>query len=450
MKFRNVKGTRDFFPDEAATRNWLIDRWRQVSRRSGFIEYDGPTFEYLELYTTKSGEGIVSDLYHFEDRGGRKLALRPEMTPTLARMVAAKAAALPRPIKWFSVPNFFRAEKPQRGRLREFWQWNVDIIGTTGRASNVADAECIFVAIDFFKEVGFSADQVEMRIGSRSLLGQVLEKLGIERGRHGALYAVLDKRDKLPEQEFIVQLEALGLSSAQNESLLKLGEARGDIGFGWVERTLGGAQQADSPFGVVQAVFRLLKAMNVSEYCVFDLSVVRGLAYYTGIVFEAFSKGTLGRAICGGGRYDNLLAEVGGPELSGVGYGLGDVIVVDQLEEMGLLERDQPAEGFFVVSEKPEAFEQTMAIVSLVRLGLKQPCDYSYRQTSVKKQMQEAAARNVRYVILAGKKFAIKEMQSGLQRELSCNTGLESEQARSSLLAELRQVLAGFGKGGSS
>jgi len=446
LKFQNVKGTRDFYPEQMARRNWLIGQWREISRRSGFVEYDGPVFEYLELYTNKSGEGIVSELYNFEDRGGRKLALRPEMTPTLARMVAARANALPKPIKWFCVPNFFRAERPQRGRLREFWQWNVDIIGTSEEANNVADAECVMVALDFLREVGFRPDQVEMRISSRTLIAQLLETLGIEAARHAAVYAVLDKRDKMPAEVFLEQINTLGLGEEQRGALLRLGEARGPEGIAMIEQLLGGNQPDESPLGRLKGVLSLLKIMQVGDYCVFDPGIIRGLAYYTGIVFEAYSKGTLGRAICGGGRYDNLLKEVGGPPLSGVGFGMGDVIVLDQLEEMGLLNSDQTLEGFYVVNESMERIRETMAIVSTVRFGLKQPCIYSYKKASVKKQMQDASAHNVGHVIIVGDCIALKNMATGEQVDLSFNKKLENEADCEEFLAELRSLLGGSEK----
>lgn len=446
LKFQNVKGTRDFYPEQMARRNWLLEHWREISRRSGFVEYDGPVFEYFELYTNKSGEGIVSELYNFEDRGGRKLALRPEMTPTLARMVAAQANSLPKPIKWFCVPNFFRAERPQRGRLREFWQWNVDIIGTSEEANNVADAECVMVALDFLREVGFRPDQVEMRISSRTLIAQLLETLGIEAARHVAVYAVLDKRDKMPAEVFLEQINTLGLGEEQRGALLKLGEARGPEGIAMIEQLLGGNQPDESPLGRLKGVLGLLEIMQVGDYCVFDPGIIRGLAYYTGIVFEAYSKGRLGRAICGGGRYDNLLKEVGGPPLSGVGFGMGDVIVLDQLEEMGLLKLDQPREGFYVVNEGMERIRETMAIVSTVRFGLKQPCIYSYKKASVKKQMQDASAHNVDHVIIVGDCIALKNMATGEQVDLSFNKKLENESDCQEFLAELRSLLGGSTK----
>lgn len=447
LKFQNVKGTRDFYPEEMARRNWLIDTWRRVSHRNSFVEYDGPTFEYLDLYTAKSGEGIVSELYNFEDRGGRKLALRPEMTPTLARMVAARANALPKPIRWFCVPNFFRAERPQRGRLREFWQWNIDIIGTPEEANCVADAECVFVAIDFLREVGFTPQQVEMRISSRRLVAQILESLGVESSRHPAVYAVLDKRDKMPAEVYAEQVSALGLNRQQADALQRLSSARGQAGFEVVEQILDQQQQADSPLGLLRSVFSLLGSMGVADYCLFDPGIVRGLAYYTGIVFESYSKGTLRRALCGGGRYDNLLEEVGGPALSGVGYGMGDVIVLDQLEEMGLLKSDQARGGFFVVRDGAERVADTLAVVSLVRSGLKERCGFTLRQASLKKQMQDAGAQNARYVIILADRLAIKDLDSGVQRDLAFNGKLEDERERRAFKDELARVLDDFQAG---
>ena len=447
MKFQNVKGTRDFYPEEMARRNWLIDVWRQVSHRNNFVEYDGPTFEYLDLYTAKSGEGIVSELYNFEDRGGRQLALRPEMTPTLARMVAARANALPKPIRWFCVPNFFRAERPQRGRLREFWQWNVDIIGTPQEADHVADAECIFVAIDFLREVGFTPEQVEMRISSRKVVAQILESLGVESSRHPGVYAVLDKRDKMPEEVYVEQVKALGLDQPQADALHRLSAARGQDGFDVIDEILGAEQSEDSPLGRLRSVLSLLGSMGVADYCVFDPGIVRGLAYYTGIVFEAYSKGTLRRALCGGGRYDNLLKEIGGPALSGVGYGMGDVIVLDQLEEMGLLKSDQARGGFFVANDGVKRLADTLAIVSLIRSQLKQRCGFTLRPASLKKQMQEAGAQNVRYVIIVSDRLAIKDLDSGAQQDLAFNGKLQNEREHAAFKKELAQALDDFRPG---
>jgi hypothetical protein len=199
-KIPPVKGTRDFYPDQMALRNWIVAGWRAVSQRNGFVEYDGPIFEYLQLYTQKSGDDIASQLFSMTDRGGRDLAIRPEITPTLARMVNQQISSLARPIKWFSVPRLCRAERPQKGRLREFFQWNCDIIGSD---SVYADADCIYTAIDYLRSVGLGSDDIVVKISSRAMLAELLKHLGFAQEQFDSVYALLDKRAKLPAETFI-------------------------------------------------------------------------------------------------------------------------------------------------------------------------------------------------------------------------------------------------------
>ncbi len=199
MKIPPVKGTRDFYPAEMAVRNWIIDGWKKVSVRNGFEEYDGPIFEYLKMFQIKSGDEIVEQLFSLQDRGGRDLALRPEITPTLARMVNQRINSLPKPIKWFSVPRLFRAERPQKGRLREFFQWNIDIIGVD---DSTADAEIIFATLDYLRDVGLTNKDIIVKISSRKLLAVFLKSLGIPERKLESLYSVLDKKDKLPPDTF--------------------------------------------------------------------------------------------------------------------------------------------------------------------------------------------------------------------------------------------------------
>lgn len=422
MKFQNVKGTRDFFPDDMARRNWLIDAWRQTSRRHGFVEYDGPTFEYLDLYKAKSGEGIVSELFHFEDRGGRQLALRPEMTPTFARMVAARAQTLPKPIKWFCVPNFFRAERPQRGRLREFWQWNADIVTAEGDETRVADVECIFVALDLLRGLGLSASQVEMRISSREMLAQVLVAIGIQEDAHAGVYAAMDKRAKVPEEVFVEELQRAGLDSDQKDALIELGSTRGEEGLAIVEKYLGAPQGESSPLGQLRWLFDQMQSMGVGDYCRFDPSVVRGLAYYTGVIFEAYGLGTLNRAVLGGGRYGQLLSAMGGQALTGVGFGMGDVVLLEHLAELDML--PEPAGGldFFVALEKDTAIEKAIQLVGAIRAQGRSAL-FSYKPANLKKQMQQANAHKARYVVIIGHldddSMALKHFESGSQVELA-------------------------------
>ncbi|MCG3137670.1 MAG: Histidine--tRNA ligase [Phycisphaerae bacterium] len=442
MKFQNVKGTRDFYPEEMVRRNWLMGMWRKISRRHGFAEYDGPTFEYLELYTAKSGDGIVSELFNFEDRGGRQLALRPEMTPTLARMVAARANALPKPIKWFAVPNFFRAERPQRGRLREFLQWNVDIIGAAGEAETLADAECILVAVDFLRSAGFSPEQVEIRISSRALLAELLNCLGVENERHPATYTLLDKKEKQPDEVWQEELRRSGITPDQQQHLTQLAGARGAEAHRVIQNTLKTSTSPDgAAYAQLQQLFVYLRALGVADYCVFDLGVVRGLAYYTGVVFEAYSKGTLQRAICGGGRYANLLSAMGGGALSGVGFGMGDVIVLDQLAEMNLLPDSALSFDCYVAVEEQVDTVHLLKLVSLLRMKLGLACNYSYKSTSLKKQVAEAASQQVKYLLIMGTQLQLKNMQSGQQQLVAEHLDWSTAAAETELLSRLKQML---------
>jgi histidyl-tRNA synthetase len=423
MKFQAIKGTRDFYPADMAVRNWIFDAWRRVSVRHGFQQYDGPIFEYLDLYRAKSGEGIVSELFHFQDRGGRELAIRPEMTPTLARMIAARAQALPRPIKWFSMPRLCRAEKPQRGRLREFFQWNIDIVGIDDA---VSDAECILVMVDFLREVGLTPEDAMMRINSRSLLSTLLEARGFAAQRHEALFAVLDKRDKVSPEAFGEMVEQATQTGEEKTALLAIGQAAGAQGLNDVAALAEGNATAEAEIARLREVFEYLRLMGVADYCVFDMGVVRGLAYYTGVVFEGFGKGGLQRAICGGGRYDRLLEVVGGGPMSGIGFGTSDVVIQDLLADRGKLPEVAALKlrpEFFVIDADAALFPQVVSLVAeLRRAG--HAAQFSYRRQNVGKQLKQAAADNVARVVIVGSEYiergglTVKDLATGRQAEI--------------------------------
>ncbi|MFH0982090.1 MAG: histidine--tRNA ligase [Planctomycetota bacterium] len=424
MKFQAPRGMRDYYPDVMAARNWIVTRWHRVARRNGFEEYDGPIMEDLDLYRVKSGAGIVSELFHFQDRGGREMAIRPEMTPTLARMVAARAHALPRPIKWYCVPRLCRAERPQRGRLREFFQWNIDILGED---DVLADAECIFVAVDFFREIGLTPEQVVMKINSRAMLAALLRAHGFAEGQLDAVYAALDKRDKLAADEFQKAIDALGLSPAQSELLLRLGDAKGTEGLRMVGELVGDDPEGVRQVAEVRRLFDLLADMGVGPYCLFDMGVVRGLAYYTGPVFEAFGKGGLQRAICGGGRYGDLLKTVGGPPMSGTGFGMGDVVLQEVLDDFGLRPELQSETTVFVVDadpKNPELFKRVLAITAELRRR-NVAASYSYRRQPLGKQFKQANEKGARHVIiveehtLTDETVSVKDMLTGVQETRS-------------------------------
>ncbi len=354
------RGTRDFYPNEMRLRSWLFDKFHAASKAHGFEEYDAPILESEELYTRKQGEEITQQLFNFEDKGGRKVSLRPEMTPSLARMVMAQAKTLPLPLKWYSIPQCWRYERTQRGRGREHYQWNVDIWGTENIS---ADAELISVMVHFFRSVGLSANDLVIKISSRKVLEEVLGTLGIEGEGFTQTCIIVDKMDKLPSEVIETQLSEIGLdSSAISTIQLVLGIKKLDD----LKRQLGEESE-----GVLELMnlFRLLESYQIDEWVEFDASIVRGLAYYTGPVFEAHDrKGEL-RAICGGGRYNRLLSSLGGNDLPASGFGFGDMVIMELLNDLELLPDISSGSQDVVVSLGEELRPAAMAVASKLREG---------------------------------------------------------------------------------
>jgi histidyl-tRNA synthetase len=326
-----LPGFRDFYPDEFAQRAHIFRAWREVARRCAFVEYDGPPLEPLDLYKKKSGDEIVGQLYNFVDKGDREVALRPEMTPTFARMVAARANAIRKPVRWFSIPQLFRYERAQRGRLREHFQLNVDIVG---EPSELADAELLSVAIDIMRELGLAANDVRARVSDRRLLNAILADLGVAETQLASVYAVLDKVARTPAAVSREKLAAAGIAAATVDRLLTLA-ATNELAS--LRDEFGSSSTVAPHLERFERYLAHLHALGVGDWVDLDLSIVRGLAYYTGIVFELFdAKGEL-RAICGGGRYDTLLQSLGGVDLPALGFGMGDVVLAELLKERGLM-----------------------------------------------------------------------------------------------------------------
>jgi|TARA_B100000085_G_scaffold224671_1_gene210043 histidyl-tRNA synthetase len=325
---QGVRGTRDFYPEDMRLRNWLFQKFHSSSLSHGFEEYDSPIIEHEELYTRKQGEEITQQLYNFEDKGGRKISLRPEMTPSLARMVMARSGALPLPIKWYSIPQCWRYERTQRGRGREHYQWNVDIWGMEGIE---ADAELLSVMVHMFKSVGLTHDDVVVRISSRKVLEEVLGSLGIEGDSFTKTCVIVDKMDKLPEETVSAQLSDLGISDS---SITTIQSVLSVTDLPELRDMLSPDSMAVSE---LERLFQLLESYGISDWTKFDASVVRGLAYYTGPVFEAQDRGGELRAICGGGRYDKLIGTLGGRDLPATGFGFGDMVIMELLSDKGLL-----------------------------------------------------------------------------------------------------------------
>lgn len=414
MPLKALPGFRDFFPEEFALRAHIFEAMRRVARRYAFEEYDGPPLESLELYTGKSGEEIAGQLYGFTDKGGREVALRPEMTPTLARMVAERANGLRKPIRWFSIPQLFRYERQQRGRLREHFQLNCDLIGEPGP---LGDAEIIALSIDVMRELGLTAADVRVRLSDRRLLAVLLEEIGIGAARQTLAFHALDK---LGRSEYPARKRALLEDGAGEEAIARLEalpaiRTRADL-----EASYPGAAGAGEPlFRTMDA----LEAMGLGEFLDFDLTIVRGLAYYTGTVFELFDAQRALRAICGGGRYDDLLERVGGVNLPALGFGMGDVVLGELLKERGLLPAAQPSAMVFVVAATAEDREAVLRLAHQLR-ERDIPVEYALGDLRLGKQLELAGARRARYAVVLGPEerarnaAVLKDLGGKAQREV--------------------------------
>lgn len=313
---QSVKGTRDFYPEQLAIRNWLYALMRKVSEAFGYQEYDGPFIEKIDLYAAKSGEELVKEqAFVFSDRGGDSITLRPELTPSLARMVAQKQGELVFPLRWWSFGPFWRYERPQKGRTREFFQWNIDLIGGN---SPEADAELIAICASFFREAGLSPTQVVIKVNDRRLMDSLLAELNVDPEQRPMVLGLIDRRDKLQPQAWEEFALSQGLEADQLAGLK--------------------AMLADASLWKrspeLTRVFAALERMGVRDFVVYDAGTIRGLLYYTGTVFEAQDLDG-GRAILGGGRYDNLVGDVGGEAVGGVGFAMGDVMIGIILEKYG-------------------------------------------------------------------------------------------------------------------
>ena len=328
--FNAPRGMRDFYPDDMALRNLIFEAWSTAARRSGFEQYDSCVVESLELLKRKGGEEIQEQIYWFKDKSERELALRAEMTPTLARMIVGRQNELAFPLKWFTIAQCFRYERMTRGRKREHYQWNLDIVG---EPSIVAEAEVIMTAVAALRLMGFDHRDVRVHVNSRAVLSDLLVTLGLPREHHAATFLALDKRGKIADEEIAALLRAEGLSE---ESIAGTFRILGIHTLDDLCAMLGSRTPALEHF---LAFFELVKQYGAGDIVEFDISVIRGLGYYTGIVFEGFDVGRNLRAIFGGGRYDNLLGDLGGKPMTAVGLGFGDVVIAELLQEKGIGQR---------------------------------------------------------------------------------------------------------------
>lgn len=381
---QRVKGTREFYPEDMAFRVWLYNQMRAVSESFGYQEYDGPFLEKLDLYAAKSGEELVKEQsFVFMDRGGSEVALRPELTPSLARMVAQKQNQLVYPLRLWSFGPFWRYEQPQKGRTREFFQWNIDLIGV---ASSLADAELLAVAASIFKRMGLTPEQIQINVNNRRLMDQELQKIGIEGEQKSLVFRMIDRRDKMRGDAWRTFGIDEGLTDEKIDALIPLLDNR-EL---WKE--------SDE----LVEIFALLEKMGLSDYFSFDPQVIRGLLYYTGTVFEARDTAKDGRAVLGGGRYENLVGDVGGDPLSGVGFAMGDVMIQVLLKKYGLLPelRVQPAQVVVTCFDSACLPESYAIAMELREAGINTIC---YPEAvKLDKQLKYANKIGAKVLVIAG------------------------------------------------
>ena len=420
---QSVKGTRDFYPEQMAIRTWLYNTMREVAESFGYQEYEAPILETLDLYAAKSGEELVKEQsYVFTDRGGSEITLRPELTPSLARMIAQKQNELNFPVRWWSFGPFWRYERPQKGRTREFFQWNVDMLGV---ATPEGDAENAAVLATFFKRVGLSPEQVIIKVNNRRLMDDRFDAFDIPKGQRSAVSSWIDRREKMTPEAWQAYANEIGLSTEQFTNL----------------KGMLADQDLWKKSAELTRFFAAIDALGLSDYIVFDASIIRGLLYYTGTVFEAWEVGgDIKRSILGGGRYDNLTRDVGGDPIPGVGFAMGDVVITLILEKCGLLPKElriNPAPVLVTIFDQERLLESFKLANELRRAGVNVVC---YPEAAkLQKQFRYADRIGAKVTLVVGpdevekSQVAVKNLVNGEQVTV----------AREALLNTVRRIIEG-------
>ena len=395
-----LPGFRDFYPAECARRNYILDTWRTVARRYGFVEYDGPVLEPLELYQKKSGNEIVGQLFNFVDKGERAVSLRPEMTPTVARMVVARERDFKKPIKWFCVSQFFRYEKQQRGRGREFYQFNADIFGET---SPTADAELIALAIDSLRAFGFGENDFVVRLSSRTAWAEFFATNGGKPEDETAFFQIVDKAERLPLEKNEALLAPLGFTA---EAVLAF-------------------MRSKAPSADLSPILADLADRGLAHFVEVDYAIVRGLAYYTGVVFEIFDKGKNERALAGGGRYDKLLSLIsdGKSNLPALGFAMGDVVLGNLIDDTpaarekmaASLAEASPIELYVIIANEDRRSNALQIVQQLRDAGRR--VDYSFTPAKIGKQLQQAEHLGARQALILGDEWPLLKLKTLATRE---------------------------------
>ncbi|MDP3068966.1 MAG: histidine--tRNA ligase [Opitutaceae bacterium] len=432
--FQTLPGFREFYPEDLARRNHIFRLWRQTAGTFGFAEYDAPVLEPLELYKAKSGDEIEAQLFSFTDKGGREVALRPEMTPTVCRLVGAKANALKRPIKWFSIGEFYRYERMQKGRGRCFFQFNADIFGEPGPE---AEIELIGLLVQCLCSFGLTAEDFYVRLSDRNLWFYYLEALGLDEARIRAVLGAVDKYEKYGDDAFKGYTEAHGpLAPELKAKILAFLQVKS---LAALEQTLAalGGEKLTARLADWKKLLGALEAMGLAKFVAVDLGVVRGLAYYTGFVFEAFDrKGEL-RALAGGGRYDDLVQKLGGPALPAVGFAIGDMTFALLLEQRGLMPTMvQAPDVYCVIGGEAERLAAFGDIQALRAAGFR--VDYPMKEVAFGKQFKTAAESGAKLALIYGG----DELAKGVVKIRDLTDRSEREVPRAQVAAQVRDFFS--------
>ncbi len=399
--------------------------WRRVLHRYAFVEYDGPPLEPLDLYRKKSGDELVGQLYSFTDKGDREVAMRPEMTPTFARMVAARANALRKPVRWFSVPQLFRYERQQKGRLREHFQLNADIVGEAGVT---ADAELVAVALDIMREFGLSSTDVSARVSDRRLLNALLTHVGVVEASMSAVYAVIDKRGREPANVSREKLVAAASSESIADAIDSMLECT-DVDS--LVNRYGSVPEVADHIQRMHEYMKFVGSLGFDGWVKLDLSIVRGLAYYTGIVFELFDTAGEFRAICGGGRYDTLLETLGGVDLPALGFGMGDVVIGDLLRGRGLIPSAESRTDYWIAADDDSLVAEMMTVAARLRQHDKS-VEYALKPQQLSRQLKAATAAGADSAVLIKRdafergEVTVRDMKAGTERAIALNDLINS------------------------
>ncbi|MGC6456406.1 MAG: histidine--tRNA ligase [Coraliomargaritaceae bacterium] len=441
MQFETLPGFRDFLPESCSARNAIFDRWRSAAVSFHFLEYDAPVLEPLNLYIEKSGEEIVGQLFNFTDRGDRAVALRPEMTPTLARLVGARANSLKRPVKWFNIGEHYRYERPQKGRLRAFYQLNADILGEPGPG---ADAELIALLVQTLRSFGLGSEDFAIRLSDRNLWWLILEAEGLSPESALQVLGIIDKMERMDRARMLEKLtEVVGFGADGLCSRIDAVKSVSD--FAALESLVSSlslndrsAEAANARLEDWRTLLDLLGHLGAADSIRIDLSIVRGLAYYTGFVFEAFEASGAGRALAGGGRYDDLVEKLGGPAMPAVGFAMGDVTLADLLRNKSIELGGETTPDFTIViggvEERPLALEDA---ASLRALGLR--VEYPLKEQNFGKQLKSAVQGGASFALIYGS----EERLAGVIKVRDLKTATEAEIPRDRLVAIAPKLLTG-------